>query len=354
MWPDTRLTDLLGIEHPILQAPMLGTCTPELAAAVSAAGGLGAYACGLEGPREVAARAHAVARATNAPVNLNFFVLKPENRVPEDGALATLARWYEKADLGALPDFPPAPTAAPSDDVIDVICKAAPRVVSFHFGVPGPEALAALREAGSVILSTATTVAEAQALQAAGVDAIIAQGWEAGGHRGSHKPTLPGEGVGTMALVPQIVDAVDLPVIAAGGIGDARGIAAAFALGASGVQMGSAFLGCPEAATKPAHLDALSGASDAGTIMTDAVSGRVARAAVTPYAQEMAVWAGKLPEFPNLYTATRPLVEAGAAGFSLFGQAASLRRHMPAGELVHQLAVEAQALMRGFSGAPRG
>ena len=344
MWPDRRLGDLLGIEHPILQAPMLGSCSPALAAAVSGAGALGAHGCGALPADEVRARLAAVRRLTNAPVNFNFFVLEPDPRAPAPAAMAALQAQFDAAGLGTVPEVPDAPAPAPEPEVIDAICEAAPRVVSFHFGLPGDEAMARLRAAGIRVLSTATSVAEAEALEAAGVDAIIAQGWEAGGHRGSHAPVLPHEGVGTMALVPQIVDAVRCPVIAAGGIADARGIVAALALGAAGVQMGTAFLRCPEAVTTPAHLDRLAEARDEATMASDAVSGRVARAAVHPYLRDMLPHAGDLPGFPQLYGVTDPLRQAGAAEFWLYGQAGALARAVPAARLVEDLVREAQAL----------
>ena len=354
MWPDTRLTDLLGIEHPILQAPMLGTCTPELAAAVSGAGGLGAYACGLLDADQVRDRAKAVARLTNAPVNLNFFVQTKLDAPATPQAMTALADQYRRAGLGDLPELPEPHAAAPDAQVIDAICEAAPRVVSFHFGLPAADDMARIKAAGSIVIATATTVAEARTLGAAGVDAIIAQGWEAGGHRGSHQPNLPGDGVGTMALVPQVVDAVDVPVIAAGGIGDARGIVAAMALGASGVQMGTAFLQSDEANPSDAHLARVAGGSDEATMFTDAVSGRCARGGKSDYALAMAPLVGQLPPFPDLYTITRPLLEAGAAEFLLFGQAAALGRAAPAGDLVRSLAAEAQALTQALAGPPRG
>lgn len=354
MWPSTRLTDLLGIDHPILQAPMLGTCTPELAAAVSHAGGLGAHACGVLSGAEVEARIQAVTRLTNAPVNFNFFVLRPEGRTAKPGALAHLHRYFAMHDVDPVEAPPDTPNPAPGPDVIDAICRAAPRVVSFHFGLPDAGDVARIKAAGTVILSTATTVSEARDLDAAGVDAIIAQGWEAGGHRGSHQPTHPGDGVGTLALVPQIVDAVRVPVIAAGGIGDARGIAAAFALGASGVQMGTVFLDTPEAATSQAARARLAQSGDDGTMVTDAVSGRSARGAKTRYAEDMARFARELPEFPELYSLTRPLLDAGVMDFSLHGQAGVFARNMPAGKLVQSLVYETQthlaALGRGSVG----
>jgi nitronate monooxygenase len=362
MWPDRRLCALLGIAHPILQAPMLGICTPALAAAVTAAGGLGAHACGALDAEAVQARIRAVKERTNGAFNMNFFVVAPDPAParPDAAVLSAIETAWAAAGLtGALPDLPPV-AAAPGPAVIDAIVQHAPAVVSFHFGVPAADDLDRIRRGGSKVLATATTVAEARALEAAGVDAIIAQGWEAGGHRGAHRPNLPEDGVGTMALVPQVVDAVSVPVIAAGGIGDARGIAAALALGASGVQMGSAFLRCPEAQVTPARRAVLGRAADTDTVFTDAVSGRVARGRRSAYATHMAPLAGRLPPFPAMYAYARPLLEAGAgaedayADFFLHGQAAGLSRALPAADLVRHLADETRAVLDRMAGRPSG
>ncbi len=357
MWPQTRLTDLLGIAHPIIQAPMAGSATPDLAAAVSAAGGLGSLGLGFATPDDIR-RACAALRSLGARrFNLNFFVmpqLPPQAADAQARMRARLATFYDALGLGPVPDLAPAPPPhgfAP--DLVAALEETRPPVVSFHFGLPDADALARIRAAGCRVLCSATTVAEARALEAAGVDAIIAQGWEAGGHRGAHRPSGPGDGVGTLALVPQVVDAVRLPVIAAGGIGDGRGIAAAFALGAAGVQMGTAFLSCPEAGTDPARRALLSRAADTDTMLTDAFSGRAARAVRSPYAMAMADLAGQLAPYPQMYDVSGPLEAAGPdsehpfASFHLYGQAAALNRAMPAGDLVAWLVKDALARMPG-------
>ncbi len=319
MWPDKRLTDLLGIEHPIIQAPMAGSVTPELAAAVSNAGALGSLGCGTMARGDIAAAVTSLRDRTNAPFNLNFFANPAPT--PTSAALSVrtklrLKPWYERFAI----ESPAAPATAPEPGfqawALDLLLEVRPRIVSFHFGLPDPEAVAALKAAGIVILSSATNVAEARALEAAGVDAVIAQGWEAGGHRGSHIANDPGDGVGTMALVPQVVDAVSVPVVAAGGIGDGRGIAAAFALGASGVQIGTGFLSAPEAATDPRRRELLREAADQDTIVTNAISGRPARAARSTFAKAMSVAGTDWPDFPRLYDMTSPLLRASAAAAS--------------------------------------
>jgi len=351
MWPDTRLCDLFGIEHPIVQAPMMGSCTPALASAVANAGGMGSLGCGEKSASTIEAEAQAIRARTNRPFNLDFFVIQPEETDPRvlEKTREKLQPWYEDLGLGEPPSELPAPGRGFDDERLDLVLALKPKVVSFHFGVPEARIIEALKAAGIVLVSSATNVAEARALEDVGMDAIIAQGWEAGGHRGSHVPTAPFDGVGTMALVPQIVDRVSVPVIAAGGIGDGRGIAAAFALGACGVQMGTAFLNCPEAATEPARRERLRRATDRDTMVTDAFSGRSARAMRSRYAQEMESSRTELPRFPQMYALSGPIREVADdddASFFLYGQAAALTRELPAGDLVDRLVHEAQAAMR--------
>lgn len=358
MWPDRRLCDLLQIDHPILQAPMAGAATPALAAEVSNAGGLGALGCAEMTVEQIARAAAELRGRTNRPFNLNFFV----GDAPVTD-LAVLARtrdrlrpWYAKLGLGEPPETLQELGPSFDDARLSLLLDLRPAVVSFHFGLPSAHALAALKADGIIILSTATTVAEAQALEVAGIDAIIAQGYEAGGHRGSHRPTLPSRGVGTLALVPQIVDAVRLPVIAAGGIGDGRGIAAAFALGASGVQMGTAFLSCPEAGTDPARRAHLASATESDTMFTDAFSGRSARARRSAYAEAMESASEPLPAFRQLYDLTDPMIAAGQddiASFHLYGQAARLNRALPAAELLALLLHETAIVLSRLSASGR-
>ena len=357
MWPDDRLMRLFGIAHPIIQSPMLGTSTVALAAAVSEAGGLGFVACARMEPEAVAAEWAALRRLTDAPAGLNLFADPPRPSALEplpDGAREALRRLYEDTGAGAVPE-PPEPPRLWQAGVTEVLLDLRPTVVSVHFGLPSEGDLGRLRAAGIRLMGSATTVREARALEAAGMDVVIAQGWEAGGHRGthwtpdgrSHGPAALGEGVGTMALVPQVVDAVRVPVVAAGGIGDARGIRAALALGAAGVQMGTAFLLCPEAATDVPRRERLRRAADDDTVVTDAVSGRPARAARSEVMEVLRPFAGRLAPYPSQYAMTGPLREAGGpdepAGFHLYGQAAALAREMPAGELVRALVAEVTA-----------
>ncbi len=352
MWPNTQLLDLLGIDHPIIQAPMAGSTTPALAAAVSNAGGMGSLGCAFMTPERTGEEIAKTMMATNRSINVNFFVHEPPSDNAERNAKAkeTMQPYFDELDLGEMPAV--VPTNFPFDEaMMDVMLELRPRVVSFHFGLPSQHIVRALKEAGIVILSSATTVREATILVDGGVDAVIAQGWEAGGHRGTFASSMDAARVGTMALVPQIVDAVNVPVIAAGGIADGRGIAAAFALGAAGVQPGTAFLTTQEAATPAVYRKALLEADDEDTRLTRAFSGRPARGLSNRFIEEMAAHDDDLPDFPLLNTVTGPLrkasVEAGSPDFVALwsGQAMSLNRTMPAGELVEKLVEESLRIL---------
>jgi nitronate monooxygenase len=353
MWPRNDLLDLLGIEQPIIQAPMAGSATPALAAAVGNAGGLGSLGCGAMPLDELRAKAGELRAATNRPFNLNFFAHEPPKENADVDALTRkrLRPFYDELGLGEVPTAVAPPFGTFTAETLAALLELEPAVASFHFGLPAPAMVAAIKDAGCRLLCSATTVAEARSLAAAGVDAIVAQGWEAGGHRGTFHVSFEDVGVGTMALVPQIVDAVDVPVIAAGGIADGRGIAAAFALGASGVQMGTAFLSCPEAKLSAGHRSALGHASDQDTRLTRAFSGRPARARNNRYIDAMAEHRGPVPAFPRMYGFTNLLSQAAAASddpnfqFLLYGQAAALNRELPAAELVQTLVNEAQAVL---------
>src|SRR5450432_2685738 len=280
--PSRRVLDLLGVSLPIIQAPMAGSAFSDMAAAVSEAGGLGSLACASLSPEQLRVEWQAIRQRTSRPINLNFFC---HPRPAVDAARAD--RWRRRldtyyAELGI--DVDTRSTAAgrePFDAATcELVCELRPEVVSFHFGLPEPDLLARVRAAGARILSSATTVAEARWLEDRGCDAIIAQGAEAGGHRGMFLTDDVATQVGTIALVPQVVDAVKVPVIAAGGIADARGIVAAFALGAGAVQLGTAYLPCPEARISPAYVRALAEARDDGTAITNVFTGRPARGLV--------------------------------------------------------------------------
>jgi nitronate monooxygenase len=347
MWPRTDLLDLLGITHPIVQAPMSGFSSPALVAAVSNAGALGSLGCATLATQTARDQVEEIRRASNQPFNLNFFV-HPAPRI--DAGLAhrvraRLSTYYDEFGAGSVPE-PSVPFPHFDQERLQLVLDLRPRVVSFHFGLPPGDGLKRIKQTGAVVLSSATTVDEARKLEAQGADAIIAQGFEAGGHRGTF---TEGDGaglIGTMALVPQVVDAVRVPVIAAGGIADGRGIAAAFALGASGVQIGTAFLGCPEAVVPAIHRNALHRASDEDTRLTRAFTGRSARALRNRFIDEMKD--SDVLDFPAQVSLTRPLFqaqseEARMAFLPLWaGQAAPLVRDLPAAKFVDALVAEAQ------------
>lgn len=349
MWPDTRLCDLLGIDHPIIQAPMAGTTTPAMVAAVSNGGGLGSHGCAALSPDRLAEDMEALTRATNRAVNLNFFCHEPTDISEAHHAdlLAAMHPHYDAAGTDPPEGMPQANLFPFGPPHLERLLARPPAVVSFHFGLPEPEAVAALKDKGCKILCSATTVAEARWLVARGVDAVIAQGWEAGGHRGVFLELDNDAQVGLFSLLPQVVDAVDVPVIAAGGIADGRGIAAAFALGASGVQIGTGFITSDEANRKPHHHEALAACSDDSTRVTCAGSGRPARAHRTPWIDAMAQV--DAAPFPLMYHYTGALQSADGPThqFSLYGQSAALAPSGDASARLESLVASAKAALDG-------
>jgi nitronate monooxygenase len=342
---ETDLVRRIGIAHPIIQAPMVGPKAP-LAAAVSAAGGLGSLGCAALTPDQIRAEVAAIRAVTDGPFNLNFFCHSPPALDPAGEAAwrSALAPYY--AEFGLDPAAPVAmANRAPFDAAMaEVVEELRPAVVSFHFGLPAEPLLRRVRETGCLILSSATTVREARWLAERGVDAVIAQGTEAGGHRGMFLTDAPGSQVGTIALVPQIADAVGIPVIAAGGIADRRGVAAAFALGAGAVQVGTAYLRCPEAGISAPYRAALNAARDEDTVLTNVLTGRPARGLLNRIVREVGPLSPAAPSFPGAAVALQPLrtaAEAASSGdFSPLwsGQAVGLSRERPAAELTRLLA----------------
>lgn len=348
------LSKLLDIELPIIQAPMAGSATPELAAAVANAGGLGSLGVAMMKPTELRDAVTKLRSLTNKPFNLNFFVHREPRLEDYDASpmQAALAPHFAAFGLGDVPQ-PAVPAPSFNADALALTLELAPPVVSFHFGMPEPAAVAALKQKGIKLLGCATTVAEAKRLESDGADAIVAQGHEAGGHRGTFLDHVDLGTVGTMALVPQVVDAVSVPVIAAGGIGDARGVAAAFMLGASGVQLGTAYLVCPEAGTSALYRRALSEVSDHATVVTKLFSGRPARAIHNRLTEELHALEESAAPFPAQRAMVGPLIAASAkenrAEYAQLwsGQAARLSRVEPAAEKTARLMREAAALLGG-------
>lgn len=348
----------LGIEHPVVQAPMAGVSTPEMAVAVSNAGALGSVGVGPLDAEATRRTIAAVRAGTDRPFNVNVFC----NRA----ALADAAR--ESAWLARLaPEFarygakPPErlteiyQTFLTDDAKLAVLLAEKPAVVSFHFGLPRRETIAALRAAGIVLLATATSLDEGKAVAAAGIDAAVAQGYEAGGHRGVFDPDGLDGRLGTVALTRLLVRNLDIPVIAAGGIMDGPGVAAALALGAAAAQLGTAFIACPESLADAGYRAALLGPPAEHTVMTAAISGRPARCLANRLtALGEAVEPGAVPDYPIAYDAGKALHAAAKAkgefgyGAQWAGQGAPLARSLPAAELVARLRDElAQARLPG-------
>jgi nitronate monooxygenase len=294
------LTERLGIELPVIQAPMAGVQGSALAVAVANAGGLGSLPCALLGGDEMRDELTAIRQQTQRPFNVNFFCHTPPEPDP-----VRQAAWVDRLrpyfdELGIDPTaLAPGGTRRPFDEeMADAVEPFRPAVVSFHFGLPRPELLARVKAWGSRVLSSATTVDEARWLEARGVDAVIAQGLEAGGHRGHFLSDELLAQAGTFALLPQIVRAVSVPVIAAGGIADARGVAAALALGAACVQVGTAYLLCPEATTGAVHRAALASGGAALTALTNVITGRPARGIINRLMREVGPLSPIAPSFP--------------------------------------------------------
>ena len=340
------LRDLLGIEHAIIQAPMAGVQGSALAIAVSNAGGLGSLPCALLTPASMREELLQIRAQTSKPYNVNFFCHRPPS--PDAGRdaawRALFAPYYRELGL----DVEAVPAGAGREpftaEAADVLSEFRPAVVSFHFGLPSPELLARVRSWGSKILSSATTVEEARWLEAHGADAIIAQGLEAGGHRGMFLSDDVTTQVGTTALLPQVVKAVAVPVVAAGAIVDAKSVAAAMALGAAGVQVGTAYLLCPECTTSAVHRAALKSTSAQHTAVTNVFTGRPARGIVNRIMREVGPMSTLAPAFPQAGAALAPLrakaESLGSGDFSPLwsGQNASGCKEIPAADLTRELA----------------
>jgi nitronate monooxygenase len=358
MWPDRRLIDLFKTEFPIVLAPMAGVMDAELVIAVAQGGGLGSLPSAMISPEKAREQVGLIRQTVKAPVNMNFFCHTPVELTRE-----AEARWKQRlsgyyAEHGLDPSASiAAANRAPFDAAFcELVEELTPEVVSFHFGLPEQALLRRVKAAGCLIISSATTVKEAIWLEEHGVDAVIAQGAEAGGHRGMFLTDEIAEQPGTFALVPQVVDAVKVPVIAAGGIADGRGIAAAFALGASGVQIGTAYLRCPESKVSAGGRKALGEARDDSTVITNVMTGRPARGVQNRLMREAGPISPDAPPFPHAATALGPLKAAaekqGRVDFTNLwaGQAVALAREVPAAELTRELAKSALGRMKALAG----
>jgi nitronate monooxygenase len=340
------LRRLANVELPVIQAPMAGVQGSALAAAVSNAGGLGSLPCALLDAEQMRAELSALTSAARGPFNVNFFCHTPPRVDAEREARwrAALAPYYRELGLEQDPMGSGGARIAFSSDAAEVLAEFKPHIVSFHFGLPSADLVERVKRTGARVLSSATTVDEALWLEAHGADAIIAQGLEAGGHRGMFLSEDVSTQVGTFALLPQVVRAVKIPVVAAGGIADASGVAAALALGAAGVQVGTAYLLCPETATSAIHRRALKSESARHTAVTNVLTGRPARSIMNRLIRELGPMTALAPEFPLAAGGVMPLrAKAEAQGSSDFsplwaGQNATGCREMPAAELTRQLA----------------
>ncbi|MCP9630711.1 nitronate monooxygenase family protein [Rhodopseudomonas palustris] len=358
MWPDRRLLDLFAIEFPFLLAPMAGAMDSELAVAAARGGALASLPCAMLSPDTAREQVGTFRQQISAPINLNFFCHTPVAADPAQEAVwkQRLGAYYQ--EHGIDPAAPvPAASRAPFDAAMCALVEELkPEVVSFHFGLPEASLLDRVKATGAKVIASATIVREAIWLEEHGVDAIIAQGAEAGGHRGMFLTNSIAQQPGLFALLPQVVDAVHVPVIAAGGIADGRAIAAAFALGAAGVQIGTAYLRCPEARTSELVRSALAHGTDEATVMTNVMTGRPARGIANRVMREVGPLSADAPAFPHAAAALGPLKAAaeqqGKVDFTNLwaGQAVRLGRDMPAAELTRALAGSALARLSHLAG----
>jgi nitronate monooxygenase len=358
MWPNRRTIDLFKTEFPIVLAPMAGVVDAELVIAAAQGGALGSLPCAMITAEKAREQVHIIRQRVSAPVNMNFFCHTPVEADParEAGWRERLGEYYR--EHGIDPAAPVnAANRAPFDEAMcAMVEELKPEIVSFHFGLPDRKLLDRVKAVGCIVMSSATIVKEAIWLEQNGADVIIAQGAEAGGHRGMFLTENIAEQPGTFALVPQVVDAVKVPVIAAGGIADGRGIAAAFALGASAVQIGTAYLRCPESKVSAPARAALAQADDASTVITNVMTGRPARGVANRVMREVGPISPHAPAFPHAATALGPLKAAaekqGKVDFTNLwaGQAVGMGRDVPAAELTRSLADEALARMRALGG----
>lgn len=347
-WPDRRFLDLVGTEHPIVQAPMAGAGAVELCLAAIEGGALGSLPCGMLSPEQVRDQAAQVRSASSGAFALNFFCHEMPQEADDSRWRSLLQPYYD--EFGVSPGNGGAMRLPFDSAMTTVVEELRPAVVSFHFGLPADSLLARVKAAGAVVIGNATTVDEARWLERRGADAIIAQGFEAGGHSGRFLGSDPAEALGLFALVPLAADAVSVPVIAAGGIGDGRGIAAALTLGASAVQLGTAYLHTPEARIGSVHRRRL---GEGGTVFTNLMTGGLARGLRGRLIDDLGPVRSEAPPYP-LASAALALIrtaaeKAGEFGFGPMwaGQAGPLGQALPAAGLTRKLAADALAILGG-------
>ena len=352
MWSQNALTDRLNLKWPILQAPMGWFSTPALAAAVSNAGGLGGLGMWGYTAEEAERRIAGFQQMSGRGLNANY-PLWPEPGITPDTSepmRARLQAHFDAKGLGAVPE-PKGAASEVSREHLSMLVRAKPKMVSFHFALPDREIISALKDAGIFIICSATTVAEARMLEEQGIDAIIAQGTEAGGHRATFTGVDISLQPGLFSLLPQVVDAVRVPVIAAGGVADGRTVAAAFVLGASAVQVGTAFMRCEEANVPDAYRAALRDPTDACTVVTDMITGRPARYIKNKLIDDLLASDLKPVTFPAQLSLTAPLSNTGDRELTALwaGQSAALAKDTTAGALVESLAEATSECLRAFA-----
>ena len=357
MWPNRTFLDLIDVELPIIQAPMAGAGGAALAIAAAKGGGVGSLPCAMLGADKMRAEVGVIRQQTDRPINLNFFCHDP---IPADPGRAKawkdhLGGYYDEFGLDKSATAPAASRSPFDAAMCEIVEDISPEVISFHFGLPAPDLLDRVKAVGCRIISSATSVAEARWLEERGCDAIIAQGYEAGGHRGMFLSDDISTQAGTFALVPQVVDAVSVPVIAAGGIADGRGMAAVFALGAAAVQIGTAYLFTPESLVSDLHRAALMATDEGQTALTNVFSGRPARGIMNRIMRDVGPMSDMAPAFPTAGGALAPLKAAAEAkdsgDFSSLwsGQAAGLAQVIGAEDLTRQLARDAGERMAALT-----
>lgn len=350
---ETLLTRKLNIEYPIFQAPMAGgPTTPELVAAVSHAGGLGNLGAGYLTPEQIRNTIREIRELTDRPFGVNLFVFEQ----PEESEEATMESMSQRLNLYrnelGIPQTPSLQKYAESfEEQVHAVIEERVPVFSFTFGIPSSDVIQSMKERGTLVIGTATTVDEAIQLEASGADAIVAQGSEAGGHRGTFLRSASHSLIGLMALVPQMVDHVSVPVIASGGIMDGRGLAASLALGASAVQMGTAFLACTESGAHPIYKQKVLSANEDTTTVTYAYSGKAARGIQTKFMRDMDVYPGEIPAYPIQHAMTKDIRQASAKAnnpeyMSLWaGQGLRLAKDRSAAAIINETIDQAQKLV---------
>ena len=355
VWFENNFTKALKIKYPIIQAPMASAASIELAAAVSNAGALGSLGLSYHKIENILSDYHKILSKTNHSINLNFMTHKEPNKndIKAKKYMNEIKKYFEEYKITEIPKLVNT-TETFNTEHLDLLLKMNPKVVSFHFGLPDENYIKSIKNQNIYIISSATTVEEAKILESSGADAIIAQGYEAGGHRGTFASTYKEGEIGLFSLLPQIVDATSLPIIAAGGIANGKGIAAAMMLGAKGVQLGTAFLSCPEASVHPLWKKALSDSSSRETRITSAFTGRPARGIVNRLIEDMENKNDIIPDFPTVGSIIKPLANIAADHgnddfLSLWaGQSAPMNRNVTSQKLIELLVEETSTTLNNF------